>query len=85
MNKRRLEAEEKLLALSDTQIYGLTQEEYEGLKQILEIFIIEAPAFQKHKFLASFIKSIIVYPDNLTIEYYPPAFKKRKAPTPQKQ
>ncbi|RJX20080.1 MAG: hypothetical protein C4575_07300 [Desulforudis sp.] len=78
--KQRLEAEDRLFRLPDTQQYHLSKKEYANLKQSLATFVAEAPARQKHQFLSCFIKAITVHPDKLTIQYHPPVFTKKKSP-----
>jgi len=80
ITKQKLEAEERLLEIPQTEQYTLTTKEYDNLKQSLNDFVEEATPQHKRLFLSKFIDSITVHPDKITIEYLPPTFNTKKAP-----
>ena len=75
-----LEADERLSSLAIPEQKRLTDKDYGELKQSLKTFVEEATAAQKKAFLSSFIKSVTVHPDKLTVEYHPPYFTNKKSP-----
>ena len=80
ITQQRLEAEKRYLEIPETEKYILTKKEYHELKESLKTFIEEATPQQKHLFLSKFINSVTVYPEKISVEYFPPVFKNQKSP-----
>lgn len=80
ITSNRLEAEQRLLEIPQTEHYALTEKEYHDLKESLQAFVEEATPQQKHLFLSKFIDTITVYPDKMTIEYFSPMLTDQKSP-----